>query len=274
MKYEWLSKKIDFVVLDIETTGLDKYYDEIIEIGAIKYSNGKVIEELSFFIKPTIEVPTFIKQLTHITNKQLSSGKSLKDGLLELIDFIEDKPLVCHNSEFDILFIEHKLIDESMRSIRNLIYDTFDLSRIFLPYLNNHKLNTVADFFEIENESSHRAISDAKTTGQLFIKLLDFIQKNTSLPINNHLLHISDRAKIFSDITDILQELVSHIRRNALLKGKDVKYQSPYFNIIENKKKTSKNITIDDCFDEDGLFATSIPNYELRKGQIEMSKAV
>ena len=274
MEYEWLSNTIDFVALDIETTGLDKLYDEIIEIGAIRFSQNKQVDKLSFFIKPTIDVPTFIKQLTHITDAELDSGISLHEGLVKLIEFIGDSPILCHNTSFDIEFVNQKLIEESLYSFKNEIYDTLDLSRIYLPYLKNHKLNTVGDFFGLKNESAHRAIFDAEITGKIFLKLLDFIQQNTTLPINNHLLHISDRAKFYSDTTALLQKIVNHIRRNALLKPNNSSFKSSFFNVIKNDHKTSNDVTIDQCFQANGFFASAIPNYEIREGQIQMSKAI
>ena len=98
----------DFVALDIETTGFDFEKDEIIEIGAVRYISGKIKDKFSIFIKPQKPVPQFIKQLTNITDEQLNSGDTISNALSKLLEFLGTDLVVCHNTSFDIGFLNTK----------------------------------------------------------------------------------------------------------------------------------------------------------------------
>ena len=265
---------VNFVVLDIETSGLNPIENEIIEIGAVKFENGVRVDDLSLFIKPKNEVPEFIKMLTHITDKQLNSGIKIEDALLKLKDFCEQKTIVCHNTSFDINFINTKLseIDESY--LRNDILDTLELSKIYLPFISDHKLGTLTKYFQIELNNAHRAIYDAEATGYLFLKLCEFIVDEISLDTNHTLLQISNYAFSSTDISEFLRKVTSFQKKYALLKHDNPKFRHSRLNIIENSPKEFKAYTVDDIFSKTGVFSQNLPNYEIREGQIEMSEEV
>ena len=164
-----MKNKFNFVALDLETTGFDFEDNEIIEIGAIRFIDGKATEELSMFVKPKKRVPKFIKQLTNITDEQLNSGESLSTALTKVKDFVKDDIIVCHNTRFDIGFLDQKLEDNGFSKILNEKLDTLDLSRIYLPFILDLKLGTVAEYINIDLTNAHRAINDARATGQILI---------------------------------------------------------------------------------------------------------
>ena len=95
----------DYIVLDIETTGLDPEFDEIIEIGAIKVINGKIVDEFSELVKPSNAITPFISSLTGITNDMLKTAKNINQVLPKFLDFVKDMTIVGHNVNFDINFI-------------------------------------------------------------------------------------------------------------------------------------------------------------------------
>ncbi len=268
------NESLDFVVLDIETSGLNPIENEIIEIGAVKFEKGERVGDFSVFIKPKYEVPEFIKMLTHITDEQLNSGISLEKALLRLKNFCENKTVICHNTSFDINFINTKLseIDESY--LKNEILDTLELSRIYLPFISDHKLGTLTKHFDIELNNAHRAIYDAEATGYLFLKLAEFIVNEISLEINHTLLQISNYAFSSTDISEFLRKVTSYQKKYALLKREKPEFIYSRSNIIENSPADLKSYTIDDIFSKTGVFSKSLPNYEIREGQIEMSKEV
>ena len=94
-----------YIAFDIETTGLDPMYDEIIEIGAIKIENGKEIETFSTLIKPEYEINDFITELTGITNEMVQNAPKINEVLTRFMDFIKDSIILGHNINFDINFI-------------------------------------------------------------------------------------------------------------------------------------------------------------------------
>jgi predicted DnaQ family exonuclease/DinG family helicase len=262
----------NYIALDIETTGFDFLENEIIEIGAVKYTDSKPIEKFSVFVKPKKKVPQFIKQLTHITDEQLTSGETLKNALTLLKEFLRNDIIVCHNTSFDIGFINTKLGECGYPILSNQTIDTLTLSRIYLPYILNHKLETVAKYLKVSLENAHRAIFDAEATGSILIKLLDFIDENISLQLNNKLLEIAGYTDL--SLYFFLEKIVAYQQKHALLSKKKSKIDFHSRNYISHKPESVKDYTISDIFQTNGVFEKKIENYEVRNGQIQMAEAV
>ena len=269
-----MNKLFDFVALDIETTGFDFQNDEIIEIGAVKYKEGSASEQFSVFIKPEKEVPLFIKQLTHITDEQLAGGEKIRDALKSLRNFIGDKILVCHNASFDIGFLNVKLQDCDLPRISNRIFDTLEISKIYLPFVFNHKLGTVAKFFELNLENAHRAIYDAEITGKILINLLKFIEENIPLKLNYHILEIARYIQPDTDLLFFLEKILEHQKKYAILSKSSPKIDPFRNNYIEHSVENPRELTIEEIFGTKGVFAEKFENYELREGQLQMAEAV
>lgn len=159
----------DYVVIDIETTGLDPYYDEIIEVAALKISNGAIIDTYQTLVKPTdIEsVNEYITQLTGITPKMLSNAPLFTDIKNDFLSFLNDSILVGHNVNFDINF----LYDATNGSLRNDFIDTMRISRRLLPELKHHRLKDIAVHYNVDIDKSHRALDDCKTTNTCYMAL-------------------------------------------------------------------------------------------------------
>lgn len=165
-----------FVVLDIETTGLNADKDKITEIGAVKIVNGKITERFSSFVNPQIPIPSFITKLTGITNDMVEDAPAIEPVLLELLEFINGAVVVAHNAPFDLGFLRHyaKLMGEH---ISNPVIDTLTLCRRMFPQLERYKLNIVANHLGIKLENHHRAVDDSKATAQIFIKCLELLKE-------------------------------------------------------------------------------------------------
>ena len=229
MKFKDFWKSKTFVSLDIETTGLDPQRHEIIEIGAVRFREGIEIDRFNVLIKPTTEVPTFIKQLTGIRESDLEEGLSIKQALVDLLEFVQKDFLVCHNSSFDIGFIQNQLTMHLLPSLSNAVYDTLDLSRIYFPFLNNHKLATLARALQIEDSKQyHRALNDALITGNIFFRMTEFVLGQVTFEINNSLLELAEYAEERSDLEQYLRQIVSYQRRFALIDSKKDDYQRLY----------------------------------------------
>ena len=153
----------DYVVFDIETTGLNKDKDLIIEIGALKYKNNILVEQFNYLINPQIKLPEIITKITGIKDDDLIDKDTIDIVLPKFLNFIEDLPLIAHNNEFDLGFIKKSIEELNLNKLSNKNVDTLALARIYLPQMYNYKLETLKKYFNI-NQVSHRAIGDCYTT--------------------------------------------------------------------------------------------------------------
>ncbi|MCF8008445.1 MAG: PolC-type DNA polymerase III [Halanaerobiales bacterium] len=165
-------KKEEFVVFDLETTGLNSNNNEIIEIGAVKIKNKKVIDKFSSFIKPNKKVPKKITEITGINNQMLEDAPDFKEVFKKFIKFIKGCSLIAHNMDFDFSFIRKDL--SKYYELENItLIDTLTLARAVLPKLKNHKLANLVNYYKINLDNHHRALDDAEATAELFINLLN-----------------------------------------------------------------------------------------------------
>ncbi len=165
----------DFVVFDIETTGLNAQKDKITEIGAVKVSNGEIVDRFNTFINPEIPIPSKIVELTGITNDMVKDAPTVNEVLGDFLKFCYGSVIVAHNAQFDTGFIKV--------NARNLdldfdfcILDTLELSRGLFPELKRHKLNVIAKHLKIKLENHHRAVDDAEATAQIFIRCSEILK--------------------------------------------------------------------------------------------------
>ncbi len=169
MTREYKGKKINylpqsFVVIDIETTGLDCTLDEIIEVSAIKVIDGKKTDSFTSLIKPSFEIPDFIEKLTGITNEMLLSAPSINEIIPKFYAFIENSILVGHNVTFDINFLYDNIYRLTGKYVSNDYLDTMRMSRRLFPFLQNHKLETISFLFKTNNSPAHRSLLDCEAT--------------------------------------------------------------------------------------------------------------
>ena len=160
-----------YIALDIETTGLDPMYDEIIEIGAIKIENGKEVEVFNTLVKPEYEIDEFISELTGITNEMVKESPTIDKILPKFMDFIKDSILLGHNVNFDINFIYDNLIKCNLKPITNNFIDTLRLSRKLLPEIKHHRLSDLAYYYKINTVGSHRSLKDVRVTIEVYNNL-------------------------------------------------------------------------------------------------------
>lgn len=176
-----IEKVSDYTVVDIETTSLDSYYGEILEISAIKVKNNKVVDQFSELIKINEEVGYFTTRLTGITNDMiLREGKELTLVLQSFKDFVRDDIIIGHNVNFDINFLYDSMKENLGIYLTNDYIDTLRLSRKVLPQLGHHKLDDLIDYFDLKVRNKHRALNDCILTNQVYIELSKYLE-NTVL---------------------------------------------------------------------------------------------
>ena len=164
----------DYVVFDLETTGAKTPPCRITEIGAYRVQAGKITDEFHTLVNPETPIPFFITQLTGISDRMVRHEPKFRDVAEDFLDFIGDSVLVAHNANFDMRFLNHEisLIHGDYR-VANPHLCTVQLSRKLLPHIDNHRLNTVAGYFNVALVNHHRAAEDARATAHIFINLLE-----------------------------------------------------------------------------------------------------
>ncbi|MFD0711311.1 PolC-type DNA polymerase III [Paenibacillus sp. GCM10027626] len=162
----------EYVVFDIETTGLSIINNKIIELAGVKMKEGKEIDRFSTFIDPHEDIPYHIQQLTNITNEMVRGAPELEPKLREFIDFVGDAVLVAHNARFDMGFIQASCKAFGMPELTNPVLDTLELARFLHPTLKNHRLNTLSAKYKVSLESHHRAVDDSVALGGVLFGLI------------------------------------------------------------------------------------------------------
>jgi DNA polymerase III epsilon subunit family exonuclease len=172
MKNKGAGKSNNYVVIDFETTGLDAIRNEIIEVAALKFKDKSLIDSYITLIKPKYSIPSYITQITGISNKMVSTAPPMEQVIPKLVDFIGDSIIVAHNASFDMKFLKCNA-QRCGFEIVNQYIDTLSLSRKAFPGLDNHKLATVASHVGIKDGNWHRAEFDTRVTAEILFKCIE-----------------------------------------------------------------------------------------------------
>lgn len=212
-----LTPQNDYVVIDLETTGLSYNYEKIIELGAIKYKNNIEVARFNTLINPQMEISEFIEELTGITNEMVADKPTIETEISKFVDFIGDNLILGHYVRFDINFINKAYNDYFSKTIENDYTDTLSLSRRVLPDLKNHKLKTLKEYYDINTEA-HRAIEDCLSTNSIYSKLKEKIKENPK-SIEKLKLKTYDLTELKSKVDDI-DENNYFFNQNICITGK------------------------------------------------------
>ncbi|WP_294759221.1 exonuclease domain-containing protein [uncultured Gemmiger sp.] len=160
-----LENLTDYIVLDTETTGLSPKKDQLIEIGILTIKDGKIVEEYTTLIQPTIPVPKSSTNVNGITQAALLKAPPLEDVVPEIAARIKGQVIVGHNVRFDLAFVSRALVTHP--EISTLPYiDTLNIARRCISY-KSYSLQNLSMRLCLDSGNKHRALDDAKTTYQL-----------------------------------------------------------------------------------------------------------
>ncbi len=166
----------EFVAFDLETTGLSAQTDRIIEIGAVILKNGQEIDRFQTFVDPERTLERKIVDLTGITDEMLQGAPKIEEVLPKFLDFIGERVLVAHNSDFDTSFIRAECARQGYE-YNYTAADTLILSQNLLSHLNKFKLNIVSNALSLPDFNHHRAGDDAMTCGLIMTKLMQKLEE-------------------------------------------------------------------------------------------------
>ena len=172
-----------YVVFDIETTGFSPDINHIIEIGAVKVQNGKIVDRFSSFVNPQVPIPYRIEELTNINDSMVMDAPLIDQVLPEFLSFCEGAVLVAHNADFDVSFIKRKALNLGINYNPTYV-DTVAMARFLLPSLNRFKLDTVAKAVGVALNNHHRAVDDAACTAEIFVKFIVMLEERGISDLN------------------------------------------------------------------------------------------
>lgn len=166
----------DYVLFDLETTGLSSLNDEVVEISALKVINGFVEDEFSTLVNPGMPIPFMASDVNGITDDMVKDAPDFKTALGQFAEFAGDSILVGHNiASFDMKFIQRDAEKHFGKVFGNDYIDTLLLARVCLPELQHHTLSDLAHYYHISTAGAHRALADCKMNQRIFESLKEEI---------------------------------------------------------------------------------------------------
>lgn len=198
-----------YIALDLETTGFDATNDQVIEIAAIKFSGTEILEKFETLVNPQTDIPAMVSHITGIGPEQIKDAPTFDQISDNLTRFLGNYPIVGHNINFDLTFLEAKGIP-----ILNKEFDTLQLSSILLPNLPSYSLDTISRQLKLEHKQRHRAMSDAHVCFQLFNLLLDKISAIPHFTLKDIQTQISkanwDLGELFLDPPQLPKKVIKN----------------------------------------------------------------
>jgi predicted DnaQ family exonuclease/DinG family helicase len=266
----------EYVALDLETTGLDAEKDQIIEIGAIRFRDGKESERFEQLIDPKEPLDPFITALTGITDENLRGQPIFADVAPNILKFIGDSPLVGQNISFDLEFLASsgkRLSSQRSRANPFLfaaseVLDTAQLGRVFWPEWPRFGLASMTERFGVKQEVAHRALADARTTGNVLCRMMELMPERIWEAMARDLafliggtFHRSER--FFGRLATISE-------------GRKAPRESPIEPIPSDTRQLTEiaRPSPQEIFGEDGCLKKVLADFECRPAQLQMAEAI
>jgi ATP-dependent DNA helicase DinG len=269
----------EIVALDLETTGLNQYEDDIIEIGAARFRDGELLDTFGTLVNPGRSVPERVTAITGIRTEDLAGAPAIHDTLPELRRFVGNSPIIGHRIDFDLGFLSRYDI-----GIFNTAVDTYDLASVMMPTAPRYNLNSLAAQLGLDLENAHRALDDAIAAGKLYWVLWERI---LNLPLGT-LQEIVDASRDQEWSARLVFEAALRERsRTAFTETQGSRQpemtleelfqadRQPWKPLRPNPEHRLLDVDhLAAIIEEDGRMAQTVPGYEHRPQQVEMLRAV
>lgn len=176
-----LNKYVEnYVIFDLETTGISTRDDAIIEISAIKVIGHEPGEEFSALVNPLRHIPEEASRVNGITDEMVRDALPLKEVLPAFLSFIGEEILVGHNIHtFDMIFLRQAAKELLHKELENDYIDTLSMARACLPELSRHRLVDVASYFSIATAGAHRAFNDCVMNQKCYEELGKLLKEDS-----------------------------------------------------------------------------------------------
>ena len=162
----------DYVVFDLETTGISCYNDQVVEISAVKVSKGQVVEEFTSLVNPKCPIPYRASMVNGITDEMVKDAPAFDKVLADFLGFIGDHVLVGHNIHtFDMKFIYRDCEKFWGKVPENNYVDTLSLARMCLAELGHYKRTDLSEYYGVSTKGAHRALNDCRMNQIIYERL-------------------------------------------------------------------------------------------------------
>ncbi len=165
----------EFVALDLETTGLDPGIDRIVEVGAVIFRGGTVLEVHETLVDPGVRIHPRLTKIHGITNNMVKGAPFPFAAVTELVKFFGDRPLVIQNAPFDLGFIEAVRGENLEPPLCNPVFDTCRLAPLIFPGLSSYSLGPLSKALGIVLTREHRAVDDSMAAMGVFLRCVERI---------------------------------------------------------------------------------------------------
>jgi DNA polymerase-3 subunit epsilon len=168
--------EVEFVVIDLETTGLSPRSSTILEIGAVRVGGAGALERFGTFVDPQIAIPPAIRAFTGIDDAMVAGAPRLGEALEALLHWLArfpGAPLVAHNAPFDAGFLARGLAAVGFPPLEHDLLCTRRIARRVLPELHRFGLDHLTCHFGVANHARHRALGDAEATAKVLLRLVE-----------------------------------------------------------------------------------------------------
>lgn len=174
----------EYVIFDLETTGLSSQADAILEFGAVKMRNREIVDRKQLFINPGRPIPARISRLTHIKQSDVDKADPIEKVLPMLLEWIGDAVLVAHNAVFDVGFLNAACRQLGLEELKNPVVDTLPMAQSMLD-IKRYNLGSVCRHYGVayDGEGAHRADYDAEVLSQVFFHMLNAFEGDPALSI-------------------------------------------------------------------------------------------
>lgn len=259
------------IFFDVETTGFNPETNRIIEIGAVKTKNLRIIDKFHSLVNPGQHIPIEITKITGIDDEKVKNASKIKEVLPSFFNFIGDHPLVAHNGNFDKNFIEAA----SGKPIKNTLLDTMELACLALPLEKEHNLNAlIKKYCHLESET-HRAIEDTKLLVHLYKILIQKI-KNLDPQLQNEIRYLTQDLswpwKYFFNDTSLPQKGFHIPLMSYPIRKKEEEIELDEEEEEDKNELSEKEIV--SYFKKGGCINLVKKYFEERKEQIETAKEI
>ncbi len=268
------------VAIDIETTGLDKERDSIIEIGAVRFNGKRVEDEFSTLVNPGKHIPDFINGLTGIDDSMVRQAPRLNDILHELEAFVGDVPVIGHNVRFDLGFLQKANV-----LTFNRVIDTYVLASVLMPAASRYNLGALGQQLGILLPATHRALDDAKVTHAVYERLAEMARALPLEVVQEIVRHGEpldwDGGYFFEQVLrgkakDGVQAKKTKGRAASALEGSDERGDGkfPPLKKIDDDAIPLNDEEVASILEYGGPFSQYFDSYEHRPEQVQMLRAI
>ena len=264
-----------FIAFDFETTGLDSVNDRVIEIAAIRFENGGIVDRFVSLINPGRDIPPLISEITGISNLMVKNAPTEDKIIDEFLGFLGNSPLVAHNIHFDEKFLS-ELCSRHGREEKNFIkYDTLQLARSVLFEQPVFNLTALSDYYGLSSDGAHRAENDTKNTGMIFLELINEVA-GYPLEIISKVNSILQGSKVPNH--QLYKNLAKELTKKGDLKKGLIKQKTTpdcNANIFSHiGERNIDSLSASDVFGENGTLSDVHPNFESRPNQKQYAQLV